>query len=152
MIDTFFIFGAEKLIYVAAVLFVVLFFSLKTSSQKRMITLAVVSLPLSYVVAKICSHFFYNPRPFVGHFAPLISHDADNGFPSDHTLLMAALSSLFIPFGRKISIVFWILTLLVGSSRVYVGVHSSTDIIGSIVIAFAATSLVIHFFKRKNWL
>ncbi len=152
MLDSFFIFGAQHLIYFAITAFVVFFLFQSRNFQKKILLLSIFVLPLSYLIAKFGSVLFYNPRPFVGHFAPLISHAADNGFPSDHTLLMAALSSILIPFNKKVSIVFWCLTLLVGISRVYAGVHHSLDIIASIAIAFIVTWIVILFLRQRNWI
>jgi membrane-associated phospholipid phosphatase len=63
---------------------------------------------------------------------------------------MAALSSILALFNKRLSIAFWTLTLLVGIGRIYVGVHHSIDIIGSIVIAYVVTAIVFRFLRRKN--
>lgn len=152
MLNSLFIFFAKDLIFVAIVIFAIYFLRQPRAVQKRIALLAVISLPLSYIVAKVAGKLYYDPRPFVGHFVPLIPHAADNGFPSDHTLLIAALSSILFPFNKRLSIAFWTLTLLVGIGRVYVGVHHSIDIIGSIVIAFVVTVIVVRFLKLKNWI
>jgi undecaprenyl-diphosphatase len=96
-----------------------------------------------YAVAKIISLFYYSTLPFVeGNFTPLIPHEADNGFPSDHTLLGAGISSVIYFFNKKVSAVLWALTLIVGISRVYAGVHHPVDIVGSIIVALAATVII----------
>ncbi|MBI2463232.1 MAG: phosphatase PAP2 family protein [Candidatus Spechtbacteria bacterium] len=115
----------------------------KRDVQKRMIVFAVLALPLTYLAAKILGFFFYYPRPFVTDgFTPLIAHVADNGFPSDHTLISAAIAAALWPFNKKVSIALWALTIIVGFSRIYVGVHHGVDIIGSIVIAITFAWLV----------
>src|SRR5919199_4897641 len=56
---------------------------------------AAVLLVLSYVFAQIGGFVYNDPRPFaVEHFQPLLAHAADNGFPSDHALVAAALVAL----------------------------------------------------------
>ena len=65
------------------------------SYAKKVLPLGVISLPLTYVLGVIARSLYFNPRPFmVSGVEPLISHAADNGFPSDHTLLLASIASL----------------------------------------------------------
>lgn len=149
MIDTFFIFGA-KYLYVVIVVVALIYFNKQTKDQRREIAvLGMIALPVMYAIAKIISIFYYSTLPFVeGDFAPLILHEADNGFPSDHTLLAAGISSVFYFFNKKLSAVLWMITLVVGVSRVYVGVHHSIDIAGSIIIAIAITILMYILISR----
>lgn len=117
--------------------------------QKKILLFAVVSLPLSYILAKIAGKLYYDPRPFVAHhFTPLIPHAASNGFPSDHTLISFAIASLLFVFNKKLGIVAGVLGLLVGVARVYVGVHSPIDIAGAIVIAIISALIVDQVLAR----
>jgi len=122
--------------------------------QKEILIIFCICLPLAYIVAKSVGHLWYNPRPFIlGHFKPLILHKANNGFPSDHTLLVSVISTVVFLFSWRISSILWALTLFVGISRVYVGVHHSVDIIGSIFIAVATVTIVyftMAYFRRRN--
>ena len=105
--------------------------------------LGFIILPVSYIIAKIGSHLFYNARPFVSEgIAPLIQHVADNGFPSDHVLLASAISALFMFLNRRISIWLWVITILIAISRVYVGVHHVIDVVGSILISLLVAGVV----------
>ena len=141
--DIFFIFGA-KYLYIAIVGVAFVYFIKQTGARKKQIViLGAIALPSIYVVAKIIGIFYYSTLPFVaGDFTPLIPHEADNGFPSDHTLLGAAISSVMYLFNKKISAVLWMLTLVVGASRMYVGVHHPIDVAGSIVVAIAVTASI----------
>jgi undecaprenyl-diphosphatase len=84
----------------------------------------------------------------MGHFTPLITHAADNGFPSDHTLLVAALAMTLWFYDKRLSWWVWLVAILVGLARVVSGVHYLTDIIGSIVIVLIV-GVAYHFFRRK---
>src|SRR3990167_1992340 len=134
--DALIIFGAKYLLTIG-IFVAVIFFILESLQKKaRLALFGVFVLPLAYMAAKIAGHFFYNPRPFVvGQFSPLIPHAADNGFPSDHVFLLAAVASLFFICNRIIGIMLWILAVLVGISRVFAGIHHTVDIIGSATIA-----------------
>lgn len=143
---------AATYLYLAIPVLVAVFFLLQPrATQRRMALFAVALLPLAYVAAKLASLLFYDARPFVtGNFVPLIPHAADNGFPSDHTLLGAALSTLLVPFSKTVSSIAWILTIGVGVARVYAGIHHPIDIIGSIVIAATVGAIVYPLLPRST--
>lgn len=112
-----------------------------------------MALPLIYIVSRVVAQFYYDPRPFVvGHFLPLIPHEPDNGFPSDHTLLGVAMAVVIYPFSKKISMISWTLAILAGTSRVLAGVHHLIDILGSaaiaILVGLIAYQLLIVKFKN----
>lgn len=151
ILDSLFIFGA-KYLYIAAIA-VAIFYFLKQPKgiKKKIIILSIISLPIMYLVAKLAGLFYYDPRPFViGNFTPLISHADDNGFPSDHTLFVAAIASVFYPFNKKGSLILFVIALAVGLSRVYVGVHHLVDILGSIVIVITVFILTYRLLKRRG--
>ena len=134
--NLFFIFGAQYLYLIIALIAGVFFFKQPRNVQKHMALFAVIALPAIYITAKIGNMFYNDPRPFVvGNFVPLIPHAPDNGFPSDHTLISSAIAAIVFPFNKKLSLFLWTLALLVGLSRVFVGVHHLVDILGSMVIA-----------------
>src|SRR5205085_7935625 len=103
-----------------------------------------------YVTAKVLGHVYYDPRPFVQeHFTPLIPHDADNGFPSDHTLITAGVAAVIYFFNRPWGFALLGLALLVGAARVAAGVHHPVDIVGSIVIAVVVSFSTWFFMSRR---
>lgn len=109
---------------------------------------ALPSLLLAYLLALFVCHFYFDPRPFVvNNFTPLIPHAPDNGFPSDHALLVASIAIIGTYINRKLGIVLWILAVLVGIGRVYVGVHHAIDVVGSFLIAILATSVVYFTYR-----
>jgi phospholipase C len=119
------------------------FWKTPREERRQMAVLAVVSFVLAYVAAKLLGLVYYDPRPFVfNHFTPLFPHAADNGFPSDHTLLLSAVATVIYYFNQKKGTLFFLGALLVGGARVLAGVHHTVDILGSLVIAVAATYAV----------
>jgi undecaprenyl-diphosphatase len=143
MLNTLIIIGA-KYLYIASIVVAIIYVLREPrKEQKRILILTIVSLPLVYLVAKIGSLIYFDPRPFVvGNFTPLVSHVADNGFPSDHTLLTSAIASVIYMSSRKTGIVLWIVALLVGLSRIAAGIHHPIDILGSIIISLIVIYLV----------
>lgn len=141
--NTLIIFGAQYLYLVIVFAVIVYLLCQPKNIQKKILLSLLIVLPATYVIAKIMSYFYYDPRPFVmGNFAPLLPHENDNGFPSDHTLLSSALAVTLFFFSRKGGYILLGIALLVGISRVFSGIHHFVDIAGSIVIA----SLVSYIF------
>jgi undecaprenyl-diphosphatase len=147
--DTLIIFIAKYLVFVSAAIAVLYFLKQSRQKQKEIFIFAVLLLPLAYIVAKIISNFYFDPRPFVvGHFTPLLPHAADNGFPSDHALLGAALAFAIFHFNKKLGLILLYMAFLVGVARVLAGVHHAVDIAGSIIIVVLAYGAVEHVFKQ----
>ena len=151
MLNTLSIIGAKYLFIVIGVIAFVYFLKQPRGEQKRLVLFAALTLPLAYVVSKIGAFLYNDPRPFVaGHFVPLIPHEPDNGFPSDHVLLCASIAALIYPSSKRLSLALWALTLLVGFSRVYTGLHHPVDIIGSMLMAIVVAALTYRIVARKK--
>jgi len=144
-----FIFSAKYLFVLAGIVALIWFWKLPKEEKKEIVIFSIIALPVIYIVSKIGAWLYFDPRPFVvGHFAPLIPHGPDNGFPSDHVLLISAIASIIFPFSKKISAGVWVIAALVGISRVYVGIHHPIDIIGSVIISIVVTAVVYLIFKN----
>jgi undecaprenyl-diphosphatase len=138
-----------KYLWIASVIIAV-FALYKSDQRKEIFKFAAWSLPLTYILGIIARAIYNNPRPFVvENFTPLISHAADNGFPSDHVLLLAAIACMFKFFDRRIAFVLWIIALIVAAARVYAGVHHTADVIASAIISLAAAWMVYFLSKNK---
>lgn len=150
--DTLIIFNAKYLIYILIVIAAVYIFIQDKQRRRNILIFTMITLPLSYVVAKIASLLYYDPLPFVTeNFMPLIPQDAGNGFPSDHTLLSGAIAAAIFPFSKKTGAFFFILAIIIGFSRVLAGVHHTVDIIGSLFIVSLVSYLIYRFvFPRQK--
>jgi len=143
------VFGAKYLILILLLIAIAAVFKQSKENRMKILIFAVITLPVAYIVAKIASLLYYDPRPFVvgppaGGFTPLVAHIADNGFPSDHTLLSSTAAAVIYYFDKKTGTVLFALALLVGIARVLAGVHHVIDVAGSFMIAIA-----IPFFIYK---
>lgn len=149
IMDLVIVITAKYVVFLSILIAGIYFLLVKNAVKKKLAILAIISLPLTYIIAKITSHFIYDPRPFVvDHIKPLIEHSADNGFPSDHTLITMAIASVVFAYNKKVGGVLFIIALLVGSSRVLAHVHHPLDIAGSTVIAICVTAAVYLLLSR----
>ncbi len=145
------LFAANYLYLVQLLIALVWFLRQSRVRQAESVAFAVVFFPLVVLMAEGIALVYYDPRPFVvGHFAPLIGHSADNGFPSDHSLLTSAVATLVAYFHLPLGLLLWVLALAVGASRVYAGIHHPIDVLGAYAFSLAL-SLPAHLVARR-WL
>ena len=150
------IFAAKYLVFIAVVVAaIVLAFRLwqfPRLSVLQWVIAAVVLLVLSYTLAVAGGEAYNDPRPFTtSHVAPLISHAPDNGFPSDHALLAAALVALVAMVDIVWAIPLAVLAVLVDWARVGAGLHHVADVAGSsifVAVAALVALLVAPVFMR----
>ena len=144
--NTFFIFSATYLFLLPIIILGGYFLLQPMPIKKRIVLFSLSSLILSYIIGLLAGHVYFDPRPFVvGHFTPLIAHAPDNGFPSDHALLVSAIATIGSYLSWRLGVVLWVLGLIVAIARVYIGLHHAIDVVGSLVIAVIATSAVFLF-------
>ncbi len=94
----------------------------------------------------------HRPRPYdagVSHL--LIAPSADWSFPSDHATAVAAIAMAFL-LARlpRHALAFAAMSVLVCVSRVYVGTHYASDVIGGAVIGIVAAILVPMLYRENS--
>ncbi|BAI80203.1 conserved hypothetical protein [Deferribacter desulfuricans SSM1] len=101
---------------------------------------ACLGLLLNFIITL----FYYHPRPFelgIGH--TLIHHSLETSFPSDHATLVFSISIALVIFGIVFEgIILFMLAIVVGFSRVYVGAHFPFDILGSFIVSVISTTII----------
>jgi undecaprenyl-diphosphatase len=133
------IFSAKYLFL--SVIFILGFVWLRANrtNKIRLTVATIIAGILAYGLMKVAGSLFYDPRPFVTHhIKPLVSHGADNGFPSEHTVFTMTLSSIIYLYSRHLGAIALAITLVVGVSRVLAHVHSPVDIAAGVVIGAVA--------------
>jgi undecaprenyl-diphosphatase len=130
------IFAAQYLIYIDAVLAagvvgLILYRRPRTDAIRWAIIISLTPL-IAFICAQVGAAVFNDPRPFTqDHVKPLIAHGADNGFPSDHGLLGAALVAAVLTLDLRFVAAFVLLGVLVDWARGGAGLHHVIDVAGS---------------------
>ncbi|WP_242220897.1 undecaprenyl-diphosphatase [Bacillus cereus group sp. BfR-BA-01380] len=109
----------------------------------------VFSCLLGLSINAILHLVYYHPRPFVAHHVhQLIPHPADSSFVSDHSVLVFSITCTLLLRNDswKYPVLVW--AIIVGISRVFVGVHYPADVIGGALISYGASLLVMKFSKK----
>ncbi len=144
LLDNFFYFSANFLIYILIFVFLFLVCFYRTDFCLLVLSSFCLGLLLSYLTAIICKW----QRPIIKYpkikmlFQPFQTWKT---FPSDHSLISFLLVfwMIILNFSVFYVIMFLILALLIASARVYAGVHYPRDIIGGFVYA-----LIISLFYK----
>jgi undecaprenyl-diphosphatase len=126
---------------------------LKDNSENR--RHALIAVGLSFAAGQLFNQFvllfFHRMRPYdagVSHL--IIEKSADWSFPSDHTTAVVAIAAAFALLGyRTQALLFGLAAILVCYSRIYVGMHYASDILGGTVTALIAAGLVSKAYNRE---
>lgn len=127
----------------------------KRYREALFLLLTMVIIPVSDIFKAL----FGRPRPVTGQigFNPVASMGAS--FPSGHAAFSAAVYGFIIFLvwnlipGRKkilLSIVLGALILSVAKSRIYLGAHFFTDIIGGLLLGFVWTAVLWLIYIKTN--
>lgn len=138
VLDWVMIFSAEALIYIMYGL--VLFWGLRGGvKEKKALLLVFLGLFIAAVLTKLLRFFLIEQRPFVTHeIEPLVTMAASKSFPSLHTTQVAIIAwSYFFCRSQRAGAMF-IMALLVGFSRIFVGVHYPFDVVGGFLMGLLA--------------
>jgi len=136
------------LIGVFAVLGLLLLARLRTDGFRRAVRDALWpggALLLSYTLGLVAAAVHPEARPFTKHPAvhPLIDHHPGQAFPSDHSTAAFAIALVVLVFlSRRWGTALLLAAVLIGFSRVYVGVHYPGDVLGSVLVSLIGVGLV----------
>jgi undecaprenyl-diphosphatase len=137
--DSVVIFCAKYLFLVAILILGFVWLKATRAKKIELMGAVVITGIIAYALMKFAGWLYYDPRPFVTqHIKPLVAHGADNGFPSEHTVFTMAISTVIYCYNKQLGVAAFIITLIVGISRVLAHVHLPIDIIGGVLIGVIA--------------
>jgi undecaprenyl-diphosphatase len=141
-------FFAQDAQYLFAGLLVVLFLipgNWTSQNARRGVIAACIATGIALLVAHGITVLWDRPRPFEAHPHAthlFVSHSSDPSFPSDHATGAFAIAVSLLLRMRKVGLAALALAAIIAFSRVAVGVHYPSDVLGGALIGTAAALLV----------
>ncbi|MCP8971336.1 undecaprenyl-diphosphatase [Ectobacillus ponti] len=147
-LDTTMVFITNSAPVVAVVFMLLLWFSKASRSsaiaKQYTVLYTVISMMLALVINVALHHLYYHARPFVTHHVhQLVSHSKDSSFVSDHGVLVFTIAFMLLLRKDAWGYAALIWAVLVGISRMYVGVHYPADILGAAVLSWGTGAIVL---------
>lgn len=140
-LDAFMVFAAQDFIIIAIIIALIIFIQGGIREKKAFI-FAVFALGISVIIVEFIRIFYIEPRPYITHpINPLIQLGQIASFPSTHTSTISTIAFSFWFYRANFSWFFIAVTLLIGFSRVFIGVHYPIDIIGGIITGLVSVNI-----------
>ncbi len=129
---------SKNTIYFLAAAVILYLFSRK-SGNRLMVMSGLAALILAEIAGKMAGMFHSNNQPFaeLADVNNLIQMEVNNSFPSDHSIIFFTMAVTFWLFKRKHTYLWILLAVLVGFSRIWVGVHYPADILVGAILGSA---------------
>ncbi|MCR5757282.1 MAG: phosphatase PAP2 family protein [Selenomonas sp.] len=132
--------GNKGLIWLVFLLVLLLY-----PKTRKLGIVAGLSFILCVGVGEVLKHTVMRPRPFleIADLVPLVTPSKSSSFPSLHTVSSFSVAWIFLwaPIG-KIRYAVFLFAVWMAFSRIYVGVHYPSDILGGILLALAGSYIV----------
>ncbi len=142
LLDGFMILLSNKVRYIFIFVLIIMWF--RNFSYRKICINSILSSMITMLINLIIKLFYFKPRPYMKHrVGILIPSKNDASFPSKHVLLMSAVTTSIFLRDRVLGAIMWILSILTAISRVWVGHHYPSDLIGSAIIG-SLTSMIVE--------
>ncbi len=145
--------GSTKFIIGLCVVFLILFIIIKKNRYGYVITGCLV---ISTLVNNIIKWIIRRPRPEVLRLVT----EKTFSFPSGHTMAAVSMYGLLIYLINKtninkvykiiIDIILVIIPILVAISRIYLGAHFASDVIGAALVSTILLLILTHYIDKKS--
>lgn len=158
--DMLVVFLAEYLQYVLILLFLLLLIFSSGYTKRGKLRIFLVT-SLSIVVARlgiteIIRFFYHRPRPFSTlHVHKLLSSgwfysDKEWSFPSGHSAFFFAMATAIYLYNKKWGLGFFIAAIVMNISRIIVGVHYPSDIVGGMIVGMLTAYIIFYVAEKRK--
>jgi undecaprenyl-diphosphatase len=143
LLDTVMITISQKVGYLYALLLILIWF--RNNFYKKITLYAGISAGVALLINSFIKRFYFKPRPFLNHSVHLLPPSPskkNSSFPSTHTTLAFAVATSVLFYRRLLGCIMWLLAFFTGFSRIWMGQHYPSDIIGSALLGSVTATVV----------
>jgi undecaprenyl-diphosphatase len=117
----------------------------------RPIASFIITLIMTLITETLLKLIVNRPRPFeaLNLSSPIITKMSS--FPSGHTMVFFSIIPIMSKNFPRIKLLFWILAILVGLSRIYLGVHYFSDVVCGAYLGYLIGWLCMKTGEKYAW-
>ena len=121
------------------------------SHTRHVLLTAGFSFMLGLAINQFILLFIHRIRPYdVGVTNLLIVPSDDPSFPSDHATAAFAIATVFTAYHFKGVKILLFFAILISASRIYIGTHFVSDIVGGAVTGILAAGVVLWIYREDT--
>jgi len=147
--------GSTKFIIFLCIFFLVLFVILKKKNIGFIVTGSII---VSTIVNNLLKIIVMRERPNVLKFV----HESSYSFPSGHTMAAVTMYGILMYIVLKsnlnkklkifLAVLLGFIPILVGLSRVYLGAHFITDVVGAFIVSIILLLIETYYIDKNEWI
>lgn len=110
---------------------------------------ALIAPFLAFLIGRIFKHTFNRKRPSdeIKGFKEVVKPPSCGSFPSNHTASTFAFFMGLLLIGHPLAPIAGLWTLLIGFSRIYLGVHFFSDVLGGMLVGAVSPFIVRYLYS-----
>lgn len=139
--------GDSGLIWLTTAIFMLFF-----KKTRKVGIVSLCSIALCFIITNIgLKNLVARPRPYtqIAELTILTHLESSFSFPSGHTANSFAVALIYFRMlPKKYGVAAVVLAALISFSRLYIGVHYPTDVLGGFLVALFASSVVYFIFQK----
>ena len=144
-------FCALYLPYLVAAPALVAWYRCNALLRRSLLLRGITAIVAAVLVGKVFESGYYDVRPFARlHVAPLIYHQADNGFPLWPTALTATVAFVLMPYWRSAAYASLAVTVIVTWAQIASLLSSPVDAFGGLAVAAISALLARGLIRRAE--
>jgi undecaprenyl-diphosphatase len=118
---------------------------------KKPLMAFIFTVASAFSVQWLLKHLIGRLRPFeVGLTSAGIAADSSS-FPSGHTIMFFAIIPILGKNFPKLKLALWIVAILIGLSRMYLGVHYLSDVMAGAFLGYGIGWLFMKIEEKYDW-
>jgi len=147
--------GSTEFIIFLVIFFLILFIILKKRNYGYLISIVLI---ISTVINNVLKLIVRRERPLVLSFV----EEHSFSFPSGHTMASVSMYGILLYITLKsemkkilkisLSSILTVLPILVALSRVYLGAHFMSDVVGAFIVSIILLLIETYIIDKKKWL